>query len=469
MHASTGDDELRFPGLTDRVRTVLDTLRDAGHVAAVVGGAVRDRLLGLEHKGDWDVATSARPEEVAALFAGSSWDNRFGTVTVKGRPSVEITSFRTEGTYRDRRRPDEVRFGASLDEDLARRDFTINAIAWVPVDLAAGIGRLVDPFDGRGDLEHRVLRAVREPGERFEEDALRLIRAARFAGRYTLDIDPPTEAALRTMAPTAVSVSAERVRDELIRILRDPTPSRALSVLERSGVLAAVLPEVASLRGVPQHKAMPGDALDHTWRAVDAAPADDLPARLAALVHDIGKASTFADGHFIGHERVGAEKAGTILARLRFPRAMASPVVDAVRHHMYAYDASWTDAAIRRFIRRIGAGQLSLLFALRRADDAASGIGEAGDRVQGDLERRIELELAASPDVLVRAKLAIDGDDLQHELGIGPGPRIGAVMACLLDAVLAEPGVNDRSSLLRLARQLDDQAVTRRTAPEPDG
>lgn len=469
MPPRSGDGELRFPILSDRVRTVLGTLRDAGHDAALVGGAVRDRLLDLEHGGDWDVATSARPEEVAALFAGSSWDNRFGTVTVKGRPTVEITSFRTEGTYRDRRRPDEVRFGASLEEDLARRDFTINAIAWVPLDLAAGTGSLVDPSDGRGDLERRVLRAVGEPAERFGEDALRLIRAARFAGRFALDIDRPTEEALQALAPTAVSVSAERLRDELIRILADPTPSRALTVLERSGVLAAVLPEVASLRGVPQAKPISGDALDHTWRAVDAAPVDDASARLAALVHDIGKASTLADGHFIGHERVGAEMATVILDRLRVPRAKASAVVNAVRHHMYAYDASWTDAAVRRFIRRIGADGLSLLFALRRADDAASGIGEAAERAQRDLERRIGLELAASPDLLVHAKLAIDGDDVQRELGIGPGPRIGAIMARLLEEVLADPGLNNRPSLLRLARQLGREALTGRTAHGPDG
>ncbi|MEO6577317.1 MAG: CCA tRNA nucleotidyltransferase [Candidatus Limnocylindria bacterium] len=469
MPPRSGDGELRFPILSDRVRAVLGTLRDAGHDAAIVGGAVRDRLLDLEHRGDWDVATSARPGEVAALFAGSSWDNRFGTVTVKGRPSVEITSFRTEGTYRDRRRPDEVRFGASLEEDLARRDFTINAIAWVPLDLAVGMGSLVDPSDGRGDLERRVLRAVGEPAERFGEDALRLIRAARFAGRFALDIDPPTEAALQALAPTALSVSAERIRDELIRILADPTPSRALTVLERSGVLAVVLPEVASLRGFPQPKPTPGDALDHTWRAVDAAPVDDSFARLAALVHDIGKASTVADGPFIGHERVGSEMAGVILDRLRVPRAMASAVVNAVRHHMYAYDPDWTDADVRRFIRRVGADGLSLVFSLRRADDAASGIGATGERAQRDLERRIGLELAASSDLLVHAKLAIDGDDVQRELGIGPGPRIGAVMARLLEDVLADPSVNNRSSLLRLARQLDHEALTGRTAPRPEG
>src|SRR5688500_17416918 len=288
---------------------------------------------------------------------------------------VEITSYRTEGGYRDRRRPDDVRFGASLSEDLARRDFTINAMAWIPTDLEAGRGRVVDPFGGERDLRAGLLRTVGEPRERFDEDALRLIRAARFAGRFGLAIDPPTEAAIRDLAPTLATVSAERMRDELLRILDDAMPSRALRLLERLDLLPLLLPELAALRGVPQSKAVPGDALDHTLAAVDAAPAGHRPARLAALLHDIGKASTQAGGHFIGHERVGAEQAAAVLHRLRVPRSTVADVMHAIEQHMYAYDASWTDAAVRRFIRRVGEPRLPLLFALRRADNAASGAG----------------------------------------------------------------------------------------------
>ena len=321
--------ELVYATLPDRVIHVLRTLTDAGHEVALVGGVVRDRLLGLAHRGEWDAATAARPEEVVALFEGATWENRFGTVTIGADPPVEITSYRAEGAYRDRRRPDEVRFGVSLSEDLARRDFTINAMAWLPIDLDAGRGTLVDPHGGQADLDARLLRAVGDPLERFAEDALRLIRAARFAGRLELAIDPGTEAAIRDLAPTVSTVSAERVRDELVRILaRDPVPSRAIGLLERLGLLVVILPELAALRGIPQAKAVPGDALDHSLRAVDAAAPTDPPVlRLAALLHDVGKARTLHDGHFFGHERVSADMAAEVLRRLRVPRAQMERVV----------------------------------------------------------------------------------------------------------------------------------------------
>ncbi|HEX7197202.1 MAG TPA: HD domain-containing protein [Candidatus Limnocylindria bacterium] len=463
--------ELTYERLPEPVVGVLRALVAAGHEAALVGGVVRDRMRGVEISRDqeWDAATSARPEEVAALLPGATWENRFGTVTVVGAPMVEITSYRTEGGYRDRRRPDEVRFGASLEEDLARRDFTINAMAWVPIALEAGRGRVVDPFGGMRDLRGGVLRTVGDPRERFGEDALRLLRAARFAGRFRLVIDPPTEAAIRELAPTLASVSAERLRDELLRILADAIPSRALRLLEQLELLPLVLPELAELRGVPQSKAVPGDALDHALAAVDAAPADDRAARLASLLHDIGKASTGAGGHFIGHERVGAEQAAAALRRLRVPRGLAADVVHAIEQHMYAYDSTWTDAAVRRFIRRVGEPHLRLLFALRRADNAASGAGDAGDENQAELEGRIAAELSGSPDLLVRHRLAIDGNDLQRALGIEPGPRIGRLMDGLTEAVLDDPSRNRPELLVELAREMDAQTVTERTATDADG
>jgi tRNA nucleotidyltransferase (CCA-adding enzyme) len=453
MRAMAG--ELAYPDLPDRVEQVLATLRDAGHEVALVGGVVRDRLLGLEHRGEWDAATSAHPDEVVALFEGATWENRFGTVTIGGDPPVEVTSYRAEGTYRDRRRPDEVRFGVSLAEDLARRDFTINAMAWLPVDLEAGRGTVVDPYGGQDDLVARVLRAVGGPRERFAEDALRLMRAARFAGRLELAIDPATEAAIRELARTVATVSAERVRDELLRILaRDPAPSRAIRLLERLELLGSILPEVAALRGVPQAKAVPGDALDHSLRAVDAAPASDPPTlRLAALLHDLGKAATLREGHFIGHEEVSSELAGRLMHRLRMPRDLAERIVGVVRHHMYAYEPEWTDAAVRRFVRRLDGIDRDLLFALRRADDAASGVGAGGDVNQAELEARIAEQVAAQPGLLVERRLAIDGHDLQRELGMAPGPEIGAVLDRLTEIVLDDPSQNRRDRLLDHARR----------------
>lgn len=446
-------DEVTHPGLPDTVRRVLAVLAGAGHEVALVGGSVRD--LGGGDAGsidNWDVATSARPEQVAPLFAEAVWQNRFGTVTIVGPSPVEVTSYRTEGGYSDRRRPNEVRFGASLEEDLGRRDFTINAVAWVPTDLDAGRGRVVDPFGGWADMEARLLRTVGEPRERFGEDALRLVRAARFAGRFGLAIEPATEAALRELAPTVAAVSPERIRDELVRILAAEVPSRAIRVLEHVGLLTPILPEVAALRGVPQAKLAPGDALDHTLAAVDAVPRDEhASVRIGALLHDIGKAATLADGHFIGHERVGAELAAEVLGRLRVPGWEAARIIHAVRHHMYAYDETWTDAAVRRFIRRLEPIGTTVLFALRRADNAASGVGTSGEANQADLERRLHLELERQPDLLLRSRLAIDGHDLQRELGIDPGPRIGHVLDRLMERVVDDPSLNERSVLLRLA------------------
>jgi tRNA nucleotidyltransferase (CCA-adding enzyme) len=447
--------ELVFPSLPDRVVHVLRTLAGAGHEVALVGGVVRDRLLGLEHHGEWDAATAARPEEVVALFDGATWENRFGTVTIGADPPVEVTSYRTEGSYRDRRRPDDVRFGVSLTDDLARRDFTINAMAWLPIELDAARGAVVDPHGGRADLEARLLRAVGDPRERFAEDALRLIRAARFAGRLDLAIDPATEEAIRELAPTAEAVSAERIRDELLRILRDdPTPSRAIGLLERLGILPVILPELAALRGIPQAKAVPGDALDHSLRAVDAAAPTDPPVlRLAALLHDLGKARTLRGGHFIGHEVVSAELATDVLRRLRVPRAASERIVGAIRHHMYDYDSAWTDAATRRFVRRLDDIDRELLFALRRADNAASGVGPAGDANQDELEARIAAQVGAEPGLLVERRLAIDGNDLQRELGMAPGPEIGAILDRLTEIVLDDPTQNRRDLLLDLARR----------------
>jgi putative nucleotidyltransferase with HDIG domain len=448
--------ELTYSDLPARVEHVLATLTDAGHEAVLVGGAVRDRLLGLAPgTWDWDAATSATPDEVAALFPSSTWKNRFGTVTVRGVPPVEVTSFRAEGAYRDARRPDEVRFGVSLDEDLARRDFTINAIAWVPLDLAARRGRLVDPAGGVDDLERRTLRTVGDPRARFGEDALRLIRAARLAARFDLALDPLTEAAARELAPTAAGISGERIRDELSRVLGLPErPSRGLLLLEGLGLLAVVLPELAALRGIPQEKRAPGDALDHTFAAIDAVP-HDAPgdARLAALLHDLGKATTHADGHFIDHEVVGARLAAQVLERLRFARSRIDRIVGAIAQHMYNYEPEWTDAAIRRFIRRLNDVDRDLLFALRRADNAASGVGDVGERNQLELERRIATELERQPELLLGRRLAIDGHDLQAALGLPPGPELGEILDRLSEAVLDDPDRNERDALLAMARE----------------
>lgn len=446
------------------MQRVLVTLAGAGHEAALVGGTLRDLLRGrVRGAGDWDVATEAHPEVVARLFPGSLWQNRFGTVTIGPDPLIEVTTYRTEGGYRDRRRPDEVRFGATLDEDLARRDFTVNAIAWVPSDPGAGRGVLRDPHGGIDDLRAGVLRAVGEPAERFAEDALRLVRAVRFAARLGLEIEPRTGEALRAAASSVTAVSGERIRDELLRMLRsdeppwgEAPPSTGFRLLEAHGLLEVLLPELAALRGVPQGKPIPGDALDHALRAVDALPPDDAYLRLAGLLHDLGKATTGAGGHFIGHEEVGAELARRVAERLRLPNDQVARIVHLVRQHMFAYTPGWTDAAVRRFVGRVGREHLDDLFALRAADELASRDHGPATAELDELRARIGAVTHGVP--LETRQLAIDGHDLQAVLGLPPSPEIGRILAALLEATIEEPSLNNRESLIGLAREIAARA-----------
>ncbi len=447
---------IRAEELPPAVRAVLARLTEAGHEAAIVGGCVRDLLRGSAPT-DWDVATAAPPEAVVRLFPGATWQNPFGTVTVRAEPgpmSVEVTTYRVEAGYRDHRRPDDVRWGESLADDLARRDFTINAMAWVPSGVETAGGRLVDPHHGRDDLAAGLLRAVGDPDLRLDEDALRLLRAVRFATRFGLRIEPDTELAIRRRAPLAGGLSGERIREELLRILGpvEPAvrPSAALRLLDELGILAVILPELGALHGVPQAKALPGDAFDHSLRTVDALPADDPLLRLVGALHDVGKATTLADGHFIGHETVGARMVEAILRRLRFSRAEIARGERLVRHHMFAYGPNWSDAAVRRFIRRVGAANIPDLFALRRADDAASGVVEPVRGGLDELRARVGEELASHP--LAARQLAVRGDELMDALHVAPGPVIGRLLDRLLEAVLDDPGLNDREALIRLAR-----------------
>jgi tRNA nucleotidyltransferase (CCA-adding enzyme) len=439
--------------LPPAVAGTLAALRSGNHEAALAGGCVRDLVRG-EVPADWDVATSAPPEVVTARFPGATWENPFGTVTVRdpddGR-GIEVTTYRVEAGYRDRRRPDDVRWGSSLAEDLERRDFTINAMAWMPEELSTGEGRLIDPYAGAADLEAGLLRAVGDPDVRFGEDALRLLRAVRFASRFDLRLDPRTEAAIQAHAPEVAGLSGERVHDELMRILAGAAPpSAAFELMERLGLLQVVLPELAALRGIPQAKARAGDALDHSLRAADALPAADPVLRLAGLLHDVGKATTLADGHFLHHDREGAALAERIMLRLRAPRAEVARVTRLVRHHMFTYTRDWTDPAVRRFVRRVGADLLQDLFALRAADDVASGVDEPPSGWR-ELRERVA---ATAGDPLETRQLAVDGNDLVVALGIDPGPMVGRLLDGLLEAVLEDPSLNTREGLLELARAM---------------
>ena len=479
------------------VRAIAGTLRAAGHEAHLVGGCVRDLLRGVE-PADWDLTTNARPEQVVALFPGARYENRFGTVEIdEGGGTYEVTTYRHDGPYTDHRRPDAVMFGERLDDDLARRDFTVNAMA-LDVGAGAGVearpgpgaeprtaagiearpqpdaapgaepgtedslehgagpGAIHDPFGGRADLAARLLRAVGDPAARFREDSLRMLRAVRFAATLGFAVEERTLAAIEANAPLAGSLSGERVLAELLTLLTAPVPSVGLRLAQETGLLAAIAPELARQRGVPQGKVPGEDLWDHTCRTVDAAPRprpDEPPLlRLAALLHDVGKPATFADGHFVGHDAVGASLTEAWLTELHAPRFLTADTANLVRHHMFAYDASWTDAAVRRFIRRCGATAVDDLLDLRAADNVGSGLAADVDgleslraRCHEQLEARVALDLSG---------LAVDGDDLMKALDIPPGPAVGVLLDRLLERVVADPMLNDRSRLLTVAREL---------------
>jgi putative nucleotidyltransferase with HDIG domain len=431
------------------VQELLRALWSVGFAAYVVGGALRDTLLGLAAT-DWDLATDALPEQTLTVFPGAAYENAFGTVAVRrDRQDYEITTFRSEHDYADFRRPHGVEFGASLDADLARRDFTVNALAWGANPGASP--RLHDPFDGAADVTSRTLRAVGDPRQRFEEDALRMLRAVRLAAALGFEIEPATLAAITSCAPLAAHLSGERIAMELDRILAAERPSVGLRLLDETGLLDAVLPELAAQRGIPQNKIPGNDLWDHTLATIDAAPNHPV-VRLAALLHDIGKPATQADGHFYGHETVGADLARALLDRLHEPRAVGDRVGHLVRQHMFRYEPSWSDAAVRRFIGKVRPDAIEELFALREADNIGSGVERDADGL-GELRARVESEMRAGP-VLDRSALAIDGDDLIRELGLAPGPGLGRVLESLLERVIEEPGLNEAPTLLLMARDL---------------
>ena len=433
------------------VRDLLASLRDAGHAAYVVGGSLRDVVLG-RRPADWDLASTALPEQVVELFPGSLYENRFGTVAVRrDGETFEITTFRSDHDYADFRRPHRVEFGDSIELDLARRDFTVNAMAW-----GAQPGepeRLLDPYHGVADAAARSLRAVGDPAKRFEEDALRMVRAIRLSTTLGLEIEPATLDGIRATADLVRHLSGERIAAELDKLLGAERASVGLRLLQETGLLAGISGDLAAQRGVPQNKVPGEDLWDHTVRTVDAAPASRPIVRLTALVHDIGKPATFAEGRFVGHETVGADLAGAFLDRLHAPRTVRERVTALVRQHMFGYEPSWSDAAVRRFIAKmdgIGEGALDELLALREADNVGSGLPAGAGRIE---ELRARVAAARDADlVLDRGGLAVDGNDLMTELGLDEGPRLGRMLEGLLELVIADPALNERPTLLLLAQ-----------------
>jgi tRNA nucleotidyltransferase (CCA-adding enzyme) len=435
------------------VEKVVDRLLDAGHDAYVVGGSVRDALRGVDPH-DWDVTTDATPEEIQKVFKRSLYNNRFGTVVVRsGEHEVEVTTYRVEAEYTDHRRPDAVAFTASLQEDLARRDFTMNAMAWRPA-RGGKPGELIDPFNGKQDLDARLLRAVGDPDERFREDALRMLRAVRFATLLELRVEPKTFEAIRRNAALTKELSGERIQQEIVKMLRaTPRPSAALRLLSDTGVLAVICPELEECKLTPQDKLAAENVFDHLLATVDATPPNDLVLRLAGLFHDIGKPDTFRDGHFHQHEYVGEAKTRTILRRWKFDKETVTEVTHLIRHHMFWYQTEWGGSAVRRFIRNVGLDNIPPLFALRRADNIGSG-GRTPPKMYAleALWQRVQEEIDAANAFSLR-DLRLDGNDIMKELGLAPGREIGRILDALFERVTEDPKLNTRETLLELARE----------------
>jgi len=425
------DDAPPFP-VEVEVLAVLGTLWSAGHGGYLVGGGVRDALLGRSVS-DWDIATDARPEKILRIFPGSSYQNRFGTVLARG---LEITTFRRDHRYADHRRPDMVIFSQDIFEDLARRDLTINAIAWGRRGPEAA-ARMVDPADGQGDLEARLVRAVGDPNRRFDEDALRLLRAVRIAARLDFAIEPMTKSAMLVHAVDIEWVSEERVGSEMRRMLGAESPSRAIHLMAETGILGTTLPEL---------EALPAHALDQALAALDAVtsamPGEERLA-LAALLGELD-----------------SETARGVLLRLRVSGRDTDAVCLLIVAAPEPYTPAWSDADVRRHMGRVPPELLDDLLALRAARGASGAAGPGTTESEAELAGRIAGQrAAASP--LTLADLAIDGRDLRETLGLPEGPVIGAILERLLADVIEEPALNARLTLLTRASLILDERMQR--------
>lgn len=435
------------------VLEVVAALRGAGKQAYLVGGCVRDLLAGLDAV-DFDVATDAVPEEVQRLFRRTAPTGiKHGTVTVLGaRGDYEVTTFRRDGKYGDARHPDDVTYAESIEEDLSRRDFTFNALAYDPA-----ADKLVDLFGGVEDFERGVVRAVGDPKERFREDGLRPLRAVRLAARFEFDVDGETLNAIPAVLDRVRMVAVERVRDEFMKMLATAAkPSYGLELMRDTGLLELFIPEVLEGYAVTQNEFHAYDVYMHSLYSCDAAPAEKPLVRLAALLHDIGKPRTrvVRDGRvtFYNHQAVSRRMARHILNRLRFSKKERDYVLHLIYYHMFGYTPSWTDAAVRRLIRKVGRENIADLFDLRIADWFGNGTNYGFPGYLRALERRIN-DAIAREEAFTEKDLAFDGRDVMAELGIPPGPRVGEVLSYLLERVLEDQSLNTPERLLGLVRE----------------
>jgi tRNA nucleotidyltransferase (CCA-adding enzyme) len=454
---------------------ILTKLSAAEYEVYITGGVIHDLFLGRPAY-DWDFTTSAVPEDILRIFPDGFYNNRFGTVGVTDeslpeKPIFDITTFRTESGYNDRRHPEHVTWGSSLKEDVIRRDFTINAMALKPLsrmkqskDKHMPITEewemeLIDVVGGRNDLEAKIIRTVGDPDERFREDALRMMRAIRIASQLQFTIAPETMLSVTANAALIMEISWERIRDELLKILATDYPSEGILLLRNAGLLAHILPELDRAFGVEQKSPERHHLYDvgtHLIQSLKFAPTADPLIRLATLLHDIGKPPTFKKNAktglitFYNHELVGTNMARVVADRLRLSRDQRELIIKLIRWHQFTVDEHQTDSAIRRFIRNIGPENIDAMLALRVGDRLGGGARETSWRTEIFKKRLIEVQR-----VPFRVQdLQINGYDVMRELAVPQGPAIGKILTALFTEVDEEKLPNEREALLTRMRAI---------------
>ncbi len=440
------------------IREVYEKLEKENFEVYFVGGCVRNLLMKIPVK-DWDLTTNATPDQILKLFPDGFYNNQFGTVGIPSddQTIIEITTYRTEQGFSNKRHPDKVLWGKTIDEDLSRRDFTMNAVA---MKLKGNQTDFVDPFDGRKDIKNKIIRTVGNPKERFKEDALRLLRAIRFATVLSFDIDETTGKEIVADAKLIKEISNERVRDELLKIMASDDPAKGILLLKDSGLLKYILPEL--LEGVGVSMVRPGrhhttDVFTHNILALKLTPSKDPIVRFAALLHDVGKPKVKGEDKqglviFYNHEIAGAKIAYEICLRLRFSKKETGRIVNLIRWHMFSVDEKVSDAGVRRYIRRVGVENVADLIDLRIGDRLGSGTKDAESWRLKKFKDRIEKEL--SPAAFSINDLTIDGNDIMKTLNIKPGPEIGKILQTLFEEVDEDLSKNNKEYLLEKITKL---------------
>jgi len=443
------------------IKFVIDELKKKGFEAYLVGGCVRDLLRKAEPK-DWDVATNAVPEKIGNIFKKSFIDNKFGTVTVltgSKNPKlkeVEVTPFRIEEKYSDKRHPDKVKWAKNIKEDLARRDFTVNAMA-----LRLGSGqalKIIDPFGGQKDLEDKIIQAAGKAEDRFSEDALRMMRAVRFATTLSWEIEKNTAQAIKKNSPWLQAISKERIRDEFLKIIMAEGAAEGIEFLRKLELLKYIIPELEEGYKISQNKHHVYDCYEHALRSLDYAAKKKFNkyVRIAALLHDIGKPRSKegegADSTFYNHEIIGARMTFQILNRLKFSKKDIEKITKLVRYHLFYYNVDEVgEASVRRLIRNVGLENMDELLEVRMADRIGSGCPKAEPYKLRHMRYIIE---KVSQDPISVKMLKVSGNDVMKVLNIKAGPQIGWVLGVLLSYVLADPEKNKKSFLEKEIKKL---------------